>query len=144
MNIKEAYELLKAIPTGWKIGLGLGSFFIGRGLLNATYSKIYSMHSGTESSMSSYVNKNITDFGSGWKGLNNNILKLVKQNKNSGLGNIMKESITAFTNKGVNLGKTMIKVNRPKNLHNWIKVKDKVFNPVLNLHDKRNIGHIVS
>ena len=71
-----------------------------------------------------------------------NVLKLTNA-KNLGMSSIVKESMTAFTSKGVDLGKTMFKVNRRRPMHKIVNIKNKISNSVLELHKNRNVGHIV-
>lgn len=147
LNNNKIYNKFLGLPLIGKVGVGVSAFFLGRNLLSSLYSKVYnvsqfdSMHSGRETSMSAYVNNAMTDFGSGWKGLNKNILRLIGT-KNKGIGNIMKETLTPFTNNGVNLGKTMIK-NVKQNHHKIVSIKNYTINPTLELHKNRNVGHII-
>ena len=142
--MKEAYELLSSIPLKWKIGIAVGVGLGIRKLYNPFPSKIDSMHSGRDYSMSAYSNTAMnTDFGSGWKGLNKNISRLSHMRRNAGLGSIIKKTMTSFDDNGVNIGKTMMKVNNSHVRHKWVNIKDRIYNPVLDLHDKRNIGHII-
>lgn len=142
-------KIFKSLPTTGKVGVGIGALFIGRNLFNSMYSGIRSisfggMHSGKEDNLAYYSNMNMTDFGSKWKGLSDNILRLVN-NKNAGLSRIIKETVTPFTCRGVDLGKTMIKMNRARPSKKVMKsIKIITHNPTLELHKHRNIGHIVS
>lgn len=146
---KKVYDHIKSWPTGvkWMVG-GLG-FMLTTNIISSSYSKVYnsmhfdSMHSGREDNMSYYSNLKTTDFGSKWKGLSNNILKLIGA-KNTGMSDVIKTSMTAFNSDGVDLGKTIINLNKNTiKRHNFISLREKNLNPVLSLHKQRNIGHIV-
>lgn len=147
-SFDRAHKLFNMLPLGGKIGVGIGAFFIGSALIRSAYSKFFnathfdSTHSGKKSSMSSYSTQAMTDFGSGWKGLSSNILKLTDV-KSSGLGSFMRENMTAFTSSGVDLGKTMIKMTKKQGKHKITNIHNKIDNTVLELYKIRNIGHIV-
>jgi len=154
MNIKDIvlhkkiYDKFKGLPLSGKLGIGFTAAVMTGSVISAIYSKLYngvhidSMHSGKDSSMSHYVNQNMTDFGSGWKGLSSNILKLVSKS-NSGMSDAMKVAMTPFTSKGTDLIRTMHKVGNTTSRHNFVSMKQRIANPVLELHKNRNIGHIV-
>ena len=123
MNLKKIFkgnklfEYIKKLSTSTKVGTSITAFFVGADVLSSAYSKIYnsftfdSSHSGKESSMSSYSTKSMTDFGSGWKGISNNILKLIGK-KNNGISETMKIAMTDFNSVGIDLNKTVSHVNR--------------------------------
>lgn len=142
-------DILSKLSLVNKIGLGLGTFFVGRNLIGSLYSgvnnvKFNAMHSGKDDNMSYYTNMAMTDFGSSWKGISDNILKLMNK-KNAGLSTIIKEFTTPFNCKGTNLGKTIIKMNRAKPNPKVMKsIKIITHNPVLEMHKHRNVGHIIS
>ena len=142
------YNIFQGLPLAGKIGVGFGAFMVGGSILRETYSKLYnvthfsSMHSGKESSMSAYTTKAMTDFGSGWQGLSKNITKLIGQ-KNQGLSSFMKNNLTAFTDEGVDLGKTMMKLTK-KSKHTMHSIKVHTTNPVLAAAKNNSIGHVIA
>lgn len=142
---KKLYNKLSNLPTSTKIGLGVLGFILGTNLYGAVNSKVQtikfnSMHSGSETSMSHYSNMNMTDFGSGWKGLSNRILNLTKT-KNQGLSEVLKVATTPFNLTGVDLGRTMIKMtSNTSRRHKIVRINKS--NIVLDTHKER-IGHML-
>jgi len=154
MNLKaillnnKIYGAFMGLPLAGKIGTGIGAAMMGSNIISALYSRIFtathfsSMHSGKDSSLSSYSTKAMTDFGSGWQGISKNVTRWIGA-KNRGLSETIKTVMTPFTNNGIDLGRTMKKIarnsSRKKHVMKRVNLRDNV---VLNMH-KNKIQHMI-